>query len=80
MECKCLSRLIVNSAGYPVYEFQEGQYYYYQLEEHEEGVCFYSVSDGSSFPRYPMLPDYFKRHVSDIQQVREDKLNKILNQ
>jgi hypothetical protein len=60
-------------------EFIEGNWYDYRIEVHEETKIEIYYVTTSYTDTQPMMERTFKSNFCDLQQVREDKLNQILN-
>jgi hypothetical protein len=81
MKCRCK---LNNSIPYKdsngnFLEFIKGEYYDYNVDTHKEtGMLLYLISI-ESYVRIPMIQGKFDIIFDDIEKLREDKLNTILN-
>jgi hypothetical protein len=86
MKKKCLC---IKSLSYPFksWSIQENEYYEYSclttFVSHEENIWYRVYSKNHREPDdemfYGMGEDEFSKHFKDIEQIREDKLNQLLN-
>lgn len=76
MNCRCKVAISI-----PDIIFIQGNYYTYRVETHEETgnkIYFVQYSEKQKI-ELPMMEDKFHEYFDNIQHLREEKLNKILN-
>lgn len=73
MKAKCIKYYAIGHHADRI-EFLPPNFYDYRIEIHKETqISIYYVNE------HPMLEEVFKNYFDDIQQQREEKINKILN-
>jgi hypothetical protein len=58
----------------PYFWFNEGEYYWFEVRKHEEGITIYESIDCG----YMVAEENFKKNFYTIEELREEKINKIL--
>jgi hypothetical protein len=71
--CRCKESFYWNLTQ-PYFQFEEGEYYMVLVRQHEEGVKIYSFD----FCNWIGTHANFTKHFDTIEEIREEKLNKIL--
>lgn len=74
MMALCKSRFRIGTLTSGI-SFEVGKWYEYRIEIHEEtGTKLYFIDD------LPMLERTFKENFDNIQQIRDEKINQILDE
>ena len=76
MTCRCKESITVAS----FINFLANKYYGYHIDIHEEtGRKIYYIKYSNQGEKLPMVEEKFYKYFDNIQKIREEKLNKILN-
>jgi hypothetical protein len=76
--CVCINSI---QGGFNNVEFIRGNTYLYKITKHEEtGIPLYIVGPDDTGDILPLLEERFHRHFDNRQQLRERKINQILNE
>ena len=91
MTCRCREEFSINGHNSPIF-FRKDNFYEYRTERHEEtGILLYYILKPKHKPtlglrfvinddeEFPFVENSFLHHFDNIQELREDKLNQILN-